>query len=197
MPRRPDSNAQDLQRGSTTFCRKSVPPAVRPSALARVGLPNDREFRRRLSSQISVGQAQRVLIAMATMHSPALLIADEPTSALDAVTQVEILNMLEQLNREAGSALLYISHDLQSVASICGRIAILQEGTIVECGPTASVLQNPKHPYTQRLLACAPWLPWWNQQLRHRDSRERLAFPSTTPIPPSPGLKSPHLLPMQ
>ena len=141
-------------------------------ALTRVGLPHDREFRRRLSSQISVGQAQRVLIAMAVMHSPPLVIADEPTSALDAMTQVEILDMLSRLSREAGSSLLYISHDLQSVASICDRIAILCEGTIVESGATSAVLRNPQHPYTRRLLACAPWLSWWKNEARSYSKSE-------------------------
>jgi ABC-type glutathione transport system ATPase component len=150
-------------------------------ALTRVGLPHAEEFRRRLSSQISVGQAQRALIAMATIHSPALLIADEPTSALDAVTQVEILDMLAGLNREARSSLLYISHDLHSVASICGRIAILHEGTIVECGSTATILRQPRHPYTRRLLACAPWHPWWNKQLQNRNSERS---PGASPLSP-------------
>ena len=127
------------------------------SALTRVGLSQDMEFRRRYPAQISVGQAQRVLIAIAVMHSPALLIADEPTSALDAVTQSEILKMFATLNREMGSAVLYISHDLQSVASICHRIAILHTGEIVECGTAAAILTSPRHPYTQQLLACAPW----------------------------------------
>ena len=127
-------------------------------ALARVGLPHDEEFQRRYSSQISVGQAQRVLIAMAVMHSPLLLIADEPTSALDAMTQVEVLEMLATLNREMGTALLYISHDLQSIASICQRIIVLHDGTIVESGATESVLETPQHPYTQRLLACVPFV---------------------------------------
>ena len=127
------------------------------SALARAGLSQDQEFRRRYPAQISVGQAQRVLIAIAVMHSPALLIADEPTSALDAVTQSEILKMFAALNREMGSAVLYISHDLQSVASICHRIAILHAGKIVECGAAATILTSPCHPYTQQLLACAPW----------------------------------------
>jgi ABC-type glutathione transport system ATPase component len=126
--------------------------------LKRVGLPNDNEFRRRLPSQISVGQAQRVLIAIAVMHSPVLLIADEPTSALDVVTQRELLRMLATLNREMGSAVLFISHDLQSVATICQKIAILHDGEIVECGATEQVLRRPQHPYTQQLLACAPWM---------------------------------------
>ncbi len=98
---------------------------------------------------------------MAVMHAPSLLIADEPTSALDAMTQVEILNMLATLNRDTGTAILYISHDLQSVASLCQPIAILHEGAIVECGTTEAVLLHPRHSYTQRLVACAPWLPWW------------------------------------
>jgi len=128
-------------------------------ALNGVGLPHDHEFRDRLPSQVSVGQAQRVLIAMAIMHSPALLIADEPTSALDVITQAEIIKLFAELNRSMGSAVLYISHDLVSVASVCHRIAILHDGEIVECGTLDGVLTRPVHPYTQQLLACVPWLP--------------------------------------
>lgn len=127
-------------------------------ALMRVGLPNDSEFRRRFPSQISVGQAQRVLIAIAVMHNPVLLIADEPTSALDVITQRELLKMLATLNREMGSSVLFISHDLQLVATICQKIAILHNGEIVECGATEQVVQRPQHPYTQQLLGCAPWI---------------------------------------
>ncbi|MDR3747553.1 MAG: ATP-binding cassette domain-containing protein [Acidobacteriota bacterium] len=123
-----------------------------------VGLPTDEEFRSRYPSQISVGQAQRVLIAMAVMHSSSLLIADKPTRALDAVTQSEILNLFLKLNHQLRVAVLYISHDLQSVASICHRIAILHEGTIVESGTTDALLTHPAHPYTQQLLACVQWL---------------------------------------
>ena len=139
--------------------------------LARVSLPQDREFRDRYPSQISVGQAQRVLIAMAIMHSPALLIADEPTSALDVITQAETVRLFAELNRTMGSALLYISHDLMSVASVCHRIAILHEGEIVECGGRDDVLARPVHPYTQQLLACVPWLV-------------KPAVPDATPAPP-------------
>ncbi len=126
--------------------------------LTSVGLPHDDEFRSRYPSQISVGQAQRVLIAMAIMHAPALLIADEPTSALDVITQAGILRLLAQLNRSMGMAVLYISHDLMSVASICNRIAILRHGEIVEYGSREDVLAHPAHPYTQELLGCVPWL---------------------------------------
>jgi len=166
--------------------------------LERVGLPNNEEFRRRYPSQISVGQAQRVLIAMAAMHMPALLIADEPTSALDAVTQMEILNMVASLNREMGTAVLYISHDLQSVASICQRIAILHDGEIVECGRTEAILLRPQHSYTQRLLACVPWLQSHTfpsgrvLQSAARGSEEWTVSVDTqsTPVPMVPGLKS-------
>lgn len=156
-------------------------------ALARAGLPNDREFRRRYPSQISVGQAQRVLIAIAVMHSPALIIADEPTSALDVVTQREVLTMLTSLNRDLGTSVLYVSHDLQSVASICHRIAILLDGEIVECGETASVLRQPQHPYTQQLLECAPWLQAGSQRRREGASHELPGRGEWVYGPPSPG----------
>jgi len=129
------------------------------AALTSVSLPADQDFLRRRPSQLSVGQAQRVLIAMAVLHRPALLIADEPTSALDVITQSEILGLFARLNRELRTAILYISHDLLSVASICHRIAILHEGDIVECGSTQAILETPTHPYTQKLVAALPQRP--------------------------------------
>jgi ABC-type dipeptide/oligopeptide/nickel transport system ATPase component len=132
------------------------------SALASVSLPSDQDdpdFLRKHASQLSVGQAQRVLIAMAIMHRPALLIADEATSALDVITQSEILELFARLNREIGMSILYISHDLPSVAGICQRIAILHEGQIVECGSTEQIFTAPVHPYTRRLMAALPQLP--------------------------------------
>ena len=134
------------------------------SALKSVSLPNDKDdnsedFLRKRASQLSVGQAQRVLIAMAVMHRPALLIADEATSALDVITQSEILELFARLNRETGMSILYISHDLPSVAGICHRIAILHEGQIVECGPTEQIFTAPVHAYTQRLMSALPQLP--------------------------------------
>jgi ABC-type dipeptide/oligopeptide/nickel transport system ATPase component len=93
------------------------------------------------------------------MHRPALLIADEATSALDVITQSEILALFRELNRTTGMSILYISHDLASVAGICDRIAILHQGQIVELGQTADVMANPKHEYTQRLMAALPQIP--------------------------------------
>src|SRR5712664_1872442 len=132
------------------------------SALKSVSLPSnedDPDFLRKHASQLSVGQAQRVLIAMAIMHRPALLIADEATSALDVITQSEILELFARLNREIGMSILYISHDLPSVAGICQRIAILHEGQIVECGRTEQIFTAPSHPYTRRLMSSLPRVP--------------------------------------
>lgn len=129
------------------------------AALQSVSLPSSDEFLRKYSSQMSVGQAQRVLIAMAVLHRPALLIADEATSALDVITQSEILALFRELNQNFGMAILYISHDLASVGGICDRIAILHDGQIVESGPAAQVLTSPSHEYTQRLMAAMPKMP--------------------------------------
>ena len=132
------------------------------SALKSVSLPGDKDdpdFLRKRAAQLSVGQAQRVLIAMAILHRPALLIADEATSALDVITQSEILELFARLNREIGMSILYISHDLPSVAGICQRIAILHEGQIVECGPTEQIFTAPVHAYTRRLMSALPQLP--------------------------------------
>jgi ABC-type glutathione transport system ATPase component len=133
--------------------------SVIKAALQSVSLPADDDFLRKRPAQMSVGQAQRVLIAMAVMHRPGLLIADEATSALDVITQCEILALFRELNRSTGMSILYISHDLGSVAGICDRIAILHHGEIVECGATSQIFSNPQHEYTQRLMAAVPRLP--------------------------------------
>jgi ABC-type dipeptide/oligopeptide/nickel transport system ATPase component len=127
--------------------------------LGKVSLPADEPFLRRYPRQLSVGQAQRVLIAMAIVHRPPLLLADEPTSALDAVTQAGILHLFSRLNRELQMGILYISHDLLSVGSICRRVAILSEGHVVEFNSTENIFQRPAHPYTKALIASIPRLP--------------------------------------
>ncbi len=141
-------------RGSTAECDADI-----RTTLEKVSLPSSDEFLSKYPSQISVGQAQRVLIAMSVVHRPSLLVADEATSALDVITQSEILSLFRELNRSSGMAILYISHDLASVAGICDRVAILHEGVIAECGLTAQVLTHPQHEYTKRLLAAMPKMP--------------------------------------
>jgi ABC-type dipeptide/oligopeptide/nickel transport system ATPase component len=117
-----------------------------------VSLSAEDGFLDRYPRQLSVGQAQRVLIAMAILHRPRLLIADESTSALDAITQSEILALFRRLNRELNMAMLFISHDLLSVASLCQRIAILQKGRIIECGSTEQMFREPRTEDTRALL---------------------------------------------
>jgi peptide/nickel transport system ATP-binding protein len=130
------------------------------SALQNVSLPADDEFLRRRPAQLSVGQGQRVCIAMAILHRPALLLADEATSALDPITQSEILSLFARLNSEMGTAILYISHDLLSVAALCHRICILLEGQIVECDTPENIFNSPRHEYTRRLVAALPRAPF-------------------------------------
>ncbi len=127
-------------------------------ALASVNLPSDRAFLNRRPAQLSVGQAQRVLIAMAILHRPRLLIADEPTSALDTINQAETLRLFHRLSREREMAMLYISHDLLSVASLCDQVAILKSGRVVECNDAGTVFGRPSHPYTRRLVDAIPRL---------------------------------------
>jgi ABC-type dipeptide/oligopeptide/nickel transport system ATPase component len=129
--------------------------------LASVSLPAEESFLRKYPRQLSVGLAQRVLIAMATLHRPALLLADEPTSALDVITQSEILELFGRLTRELEMGMLFISHDLLSMAALCHRVAILHEGEIVETAPTEEIFSRPRHPYTKRLIEAIPSPARW------------------------------------
>jgi peptide/nickel transport system ATP-binding protein len=155
---RVESQLREAWCAHASGTRDECAAAIR-SALTSVSLPHDSEFLRRRPSQLSVGQAQRVIIAMAILHRPSLLIADEATSALDTITQSEILRLFAQLNRELGMGILYISHDLLSVAALCHRIAILNAGEIVECGTPSQIFGAPQHPYTQKLVAALPSIP--------------------------------------
>ena len=142
------------KRGTSGECRQEI-----LEALKNVSLPADPELLRRFPSQLSVGQAQRVLIAMAALHRPSLLIADEATSALDLITQSEILQLFRDLSRKFGMGILYISHDLLSVATISQRVAVMHAGEIVECRETAEIFRNPQHTYTQELIQALPVVP--------------------------------------
>jgi ABC-type glutathione transport system ATPase component len=123
--------------------------------LDEVQLPASRDFLGRRPGEISVGQAQRVLIAMALLHEPALLVADEPTSALDPVTRTQIVELLRCLNRRHRVSLLYVSHDLISVLGLCHRIAVLEAGAIAE-SLNVEDLGRARHPATRRLIEALP-----------------------------------------
>jgi ABC-type glutathione transport system ATPase component len=122
-------------------------------------LPSDRGFLRRRAGSLSAGQGQRLLIALAIMHDPAVVIADEPTSSLDAITQAAILRLFGDLNRTRGTAMLYISHDLLSVAALAQRVDILDRGRVVESGAPSEIFRNPRDPFTKRLVDAVPASP--------------------------------------
>lgn len=124
--------------------------------LDQVHLSGSKEFLARRPGEISVGQAQRILIALALLHRPALVIADEPTSALDPGTQIEILKLLEEANRLDGTALLYVSHDLLSILQLCDRIAVLDAGRIVESLPVPGIESTACCEATIKLLRTLP-----------------------------------------
>ncbi|EOV8086343.1 ABC transporter permease subunit [Providencia rettgeri] len=126
--------------------------------LDSVGIPDAQERFDAYPHELSGGQRQRVGIAMALANDPVLIIADEPTTALDVTVQARILELLDQLRRERGVALLFITHDFAVINQICDRVAVMQQGEIVETGDTQTVLRHPQHPYTQRLIASVPKL---------------------------------------
>jgi peptide/nickel transport system ATP-binding protein len=126
--------------------------------LERVQLPHARERLDAWPHQLSGGQRQRVVIAIALSCGPDLLIADEPTTALDATVQREVLDLLDELRRDSGMALLLISHNLDVMAARVQRLAVMYGGLIVESGPTRDVFETPAHPYTRGLLAARPRL---------------------------------------
>jgi len=126
--------------------------------LESVQLPSDAAFLQKRAGELSTGQGQRLLIALAIMHKPAVLLADEATSALDAITQAAVLRLFVDLNKRNGTAMLFISHDLLSVASVGHRVDILHEGRIVESGAPDAIFREPQHPFTKELVNAMPRL---------------------------------------
>ena len=145
-------------------------------ALEDAGLKPAEHFINRRPNELSGGQRQRVAIASALVLEPTLLLADEPVSMLDVSIRAEILNLLADLRRTRGISIIFITHDLNTVAALADRIAVMYLGRIVEIGPTMTVLQNPQHPYTKALLSVAP-AP--NPRLR----RQRIILQGETPDP--------------
>jgi peptide/nickel transport system permease protein len=148
--------------------------------MEKVRIPDAASRRSAYPHELSGGQRQRIGIAMALANDPELIIADEPTTALDVTTQARILKLLKELCRERGAALIFISHDVGVIAEICDRVNVMYGGRIVESGPVGAVLTAPRHPYTQRLLACVPEL---GSGMRRIDPIPGLP-PPTNALPP-------------
>jgi oligopeptide/dipeptide ABC transporter ATP-binding protein len=126
--------------------------------LRKVGIPDPERRAKAYPHEMSGGMAQRVMIAMALSLQPELLIADEPTTALDVTIQAQILDLMRGLQRELGSAIILITHDLGVVAEMCDRVAVMYAGQVVEETDVRTLFRNPKHPYTQGLIGSIPIL---------------------------------------
>ncbi|MGQ9645971.1 MAG: ABC transporter ATP-binding protein [Thermodesulfobacteriota bacterium] len=143
--------------------------------LKDVGIPSPEERLKDYPHQLSGGQRQRVMIAMALACNPDLVIADEPTTALDVTIQAQILNLFRELKQERKMSLLYITHDLGVVANIADRVYVMYAGVIAEQGGVATIFHDPRHPYTQALLASLP--------SRAKRGKTLHSIPGTVPNP--------------
>jgi peptide/nickel transport system ATP-binding protein len=126
------------------------------SLLQRMGIASPERVMSAYPHELSGGMRQRVMLAIGFANAPRLIIADEPTTALDVTVQAQILELLREVSRESGTAVVLISHDLGVIANVCSRVAVMYGGEIVEEGPTPEVLTKPLHPYTAALLQAAP-----------------------------------------
>jgi len=124
--------------------------------LEKVGIPDPGSRLGQYPHEFSGGMRQRIAIAMALLAEPALLIADEPTTALDATLEVQIIHLLQQLQKDTGCAILFISHHLGVIAELCEQVVVMYAGRVVESGPVREIFHRPAHPYTARLLECDP-----------------------------------------
>jgi len=125
-------------------------------AMNDVAIPEPARRARDYPHQLSGGMRQRIMIAMAIVNRPQLLIADEPTTALDVTIQAQILELLSDLRKKFGLAMLFISHDLAVVSDVADRVAVMYAGSLVEMGTKRDIFQNPAHPYTRGLLRAVP-----------------------------------------
>ena len=168
--------AQLIEAGMAhkTYSRKEAKERAE-ALLARVGLPQTKACMKRYPHELSGGMCQRVMLAMSLMQSPRLLIADEPTTALDVTTQAQILSLLQDLQKKEGCALLFITHDLAVVASLCRHIVVMYAGRVLESGTVAEVFRDPRSPYTKTLLRSMPSL--------HDDGAGRAPLPGIAPDP--------------
>ena len=164
-----------LKRAVTSA--ESVQAAI--ELLAKTGIPEPERRAGAYPHQLSGGQRQRAMIAMALACQPKLLLADEPTTALDVSLRGQILDLLGDLQRDNGMAVLLITHDLNLVRRFADRVAVMQHGQLVELGATADIFHAPRHPYTQKLMASKP----------ERDVDESPPAPGATPALAAQGLR--------
>jgi peptide/nickel transport system ATP-binding protein len=144
-------------------------------ALQRVGIPSPEERLKAYPHQFSGGMRQRVAIAIALLHSPALVIADEPTTALDVTIQAQIIHEMQKLCAESGTALIWITHDLAVIDGMGDRVCVMYAGRIVETGAVREVIATPAHPYTQGLIDSVP--------SRNRRGQRLAQIPGMAPSP--------------
>jgi len=149
--------------------------------LRRVNMPDPADVMRRYSHQISGGQQQRVVIAMAMLNNPALLIMDEPTTALDVTVEAAVLDLVQDLKDEFGTAILFITHNLGVVARVSDCLSVMYAGEMVESGTVGEVFRDPRHPYTMGLLSCVPKLGQSKKGSYLHPIRGRVPSPSERP----------------
>ncbi|WP_332609801.1 ABC transporter ATP-binding protein [Achromobacter sp. ESBL13] len=166
-----DQIAEVFEFHAKELARETVDSRVL-ALLSDVRLPHPETLRHAYPHQLSGGQRQRVMIAMALVMEPGLIIADEPTTALDVTSQAQVLRLLNDLRGRHDNGVLFITHDFDVVAEIADRVLVMQAGHIVEQGTAADVLERPRHPYTQRLLAARP----------RGDFRAKALTPSQPPV---------------
>lgn len=149
-----EAHAEDLPSGR--MARRGAIRARSVEMLTLVGIPSAGDRLRQYPHEFSGGMRQRIMIAIALASKPRLLIADEPTTALDVTIQAQVLELISKLRAELGMSVVLITHDLGVVAEHCDRVMVMYAGQVVEEGPTAEVIRDPRHPYTRGLLASIP-----------------------------------------
>jgi len=150
--------------------------------LTKVGIPEPEMRASSYPHELSGGMRQRVMIAMALSCHPRVLIADEPTTALDVTVQAQIFDLLKDLQKDTGTAIIMITHDMGAIAELADRVAVMYAGHIIESGPTNEILTNPQHPYTRGLIACVPHLEEDPSEIRPYLSEIKGVVPSLTDL---------------
>ncbi len=154
---------ENIRHHSSTGKKEAMAKAV--ELLRMVGIPQPEQRVKQYPHEFSGGMRQRVMIAIAFACNPQLLIADEPTTALDVTIQSQIVDLIKELQREKGTSVILITHDLGVVANIAHRIVVMYSGKIVERGSNMSIFHSPRHPYTNALLEAVPRLDLVNKQV--------------------------------